>query len=64
MNYLKTIYKYLQKFILGAFILYSYNMIAVNFNMIIPINLWTVLFVSIFDFPALVTLVILKVWGV
>jgi len=61
---MNLIIRYLKKFILGAFIIYTYNMIAVNFNMIIPINIWTVLFVSIFDFPALATLVILKVWGV
>ena len=41
-----------------------YNMIAVNFNMIIPINIFTVLFVSIFDIPALITLIIIKLWGV
>ena len=64
MIYLKIIYNYLKKIILGTFILYTYNMIAVNFNMIIPINLWTVLFISVFDFPALVTLIILKIWGV
>ena len=64
MSYLDLIYKYLKKIILGTAILYTYNMIAVNFNMIIPINLWTILFIGIFDFPALVTLIILKIWGV
>lgn len=64
MNSLKLILKYVKRIVFGAFIIYTYNMIAVNFNMIIPINLWTVLFVSFFDFPALATLVILKVWGV
>ena len=61
---LNFIYNCIKKFVLGAIILYTYNMIAVNFNMIIPINIWTVVFVSIFDFPALVTLIILKIWGV
>ena len=61
---MNLIYKYIKKFVLGAILLYTYNMIAVNFNMIIPINLWTVLFIGIFDFPALVTLIILKIWGV
>lgn len=64
MNILKLIIKYIKKFILAAFIIYTYNMIAVNFNMIIPINLWTTIFVGFFDFPALVTLIILKIWGV
>ena len=54
----------LKKIILSFFLLYWFNKIGINFNMIIPINIWTVLFVSIFDFPALATLVILKVWGV
>ena len=56
--------KYIKKFILGVFLLYMYNMIAVNFNMIIPINIFTVLFISIFDIPALITLIIIKLWGV
>ena len=64
MTCLELLFKYIKKFVLGAVILYTYNMIAVNFNMIIPINLWTIIFVSIFDFPALVTLIILKIWGV
>lgn len=57
-------YKLIQKFVLGAMIIYSYNMIAVNFNMIIPINIWTVSFIGFFNFPALITLIILKIWGV
>lgn len=57
-------YKLIQKFVLGAIIIYSYNMIAVNFNMIIPINIWTVSFIGFFNFPALITLIILKIWGV
>lgn len=64
MRYLEFIYNLIKKFVLGAVILYTYNMIAVNFNMIIPINLWNVSFIGLFDFPALVTLIILKIWGV
>lgn len=64
MIYLEFIYNVIKKFVLGAVILYTYNMIAVNFNMIIPINLWTVSFIGLLDFPALVTLIILKIWGV
>ena len=56
--------KYVKKFILSSFIIWTFNMVAVNFNMVIPINLWTIGFVGIFDFPALVTLIILKMWGV
>jgi len=63
-SYLEFIYNLIKKFVLGAVILYTYNMIAVNFNMIIPINLWTVSFIGLLDFPALVTLIILKIWGV
>ena len=56
--------KYVKKFILSSFIIWTFNMIAVNFNMVIPINLCTIGFVCLFDFPALVTLIILKMWGV
>ena len=37
-----------EKGILAFFALYSYNLLAQNFNLIIPINMITVLVVTIF----------------
>ncbi len=56
--------KYLKKVILSAFIIYAFNMIAVNFNIVLPINLWTIAFTSIFDVSGLIILLIIKTIGV
>ena len=56
--------KYLKKVILSAFIIYAFNMIAVNFNIVLPINLWTIGFTSIFDVSGLIILLIIKTIGV
>lgn len=48
--------KILRKIILGVFLLYGYNLIAVTFGVSIPINVLTVTLVSIFDIPAMLIL--------
>ena len=58
---MKYIVAVLKRLILGFVILYSYNMIAVNFNMVMPINVVTVALVSLLGFPALFSLVLLFV---
>ena len=62
----KAILKVLKNIILGFFILYGYNLIGVQFNCVIPINIITVLLVSILGTPALISLVFLYLvifWG-
>ena len=51
---------YLKKIIAGSFLLYTFNIIAVNFNIVIPINLWTIAYTSIFDFTGLAVILIIK----
>lgn len=58
---MKKIAVVLKKIILSAFILYGYNLIAIKFNLTIPINIITVSSVSILGFPILFVLVLLKV---
>ena len=58
---MKKVFEILKKVVLSFVILYSYNLIAVNFNMIIPINLFTVLIVSIIGAPALLALILFKI---
>ena len=58
---MKKVFEILKKVVLSFVILYSYNLIAVNFNMIIPINLFTVLIVSILGVPALLALILFKI---
>lgn len=56
---LKFFVSILKKIVLGFIILYGYNMIAVNFNLVLPINIATVLLVSFLGFPALFSLTLL-----
>lgn len=56
---LKKILKVLKKIIVSAFFIYGYNLIAAPLNLIIPINLITVLAVSLFGIPALLSFIII-----
>jgi pro-sigmaK processing inhibitor BofA len=58
---LKKIYNIIKSIVLGALILYAYNVIASPLNLIIPINIITVLLVSFLGFPALFALILLLV---
>ena len=56
--------KYIKKIIMASFLIYAFNMVAVNFNVVIPINVWTIGFTTIFDVPGIAILLILKTMGV
>ena len=60
---MKFILKYFKRFILGGFLLYAYNLIAQTFNITIPINLFTIAAVGIFDIPGIIALIVLKIVG-
>ena len=60
---MKIFIKYLKRFILGGFLLYAYNLIAVTFNITVPINLFTITTVGLLDFPGLLALVVIKIVG-
>lgn len=49
--------KILKKIIFAAILLYSFNLISVNFGVIVPINYITVLLITILDVPAMILLV-------
>lgn len=51
------IIKILKKVVFAVILLYSFNLIAVKFGIIVPINYITVLLTTILDIPALVLLV-------
>ncbi len=58
---MKIIIVILKRIILSVLILYSYNLIATRFNLVIPINIITVSSVGILGFPILFVFVLLKV---
>ena len=51
----------IKKIIVSGFILYGYNIIAVNFNVTIPINFYTLSFVTCLGSPALIALILFKI---
>ena len=58
---MKKVLSLLKKVILSFIILYGYNLIASNFNMVIPINIITVGVVAILGIPSLVALLLLRI---
>lgn len=60
---LKRLFKFIQKMIVSAFILYSYNVIASPLNLIVPINLFTILILTILGLPALFGLIIILLFA-
>lgn len=58
---MKKIIGLLKRVLFSFVILYGFNTIGVNFNIIVPINLLTVLFITFLGFPALFSLVLLFV---
>lgn len=53
-----------KRIIINSFLIYTFNMIAVNFNLNIPINLWTMTYVGLFDVSGIITLTLLLIIGV
>lgn len=58
---MKNIIYLLKKITLSFAILYTYNIIAVNFNILIPINLVTILLITLLGTPSLIALILLKI---
>ena len=61
----KIIFKYLKRFVLAGFLIYVYNLIIsnINGNLVIPINIFTMIITIFFDIPGLLALIILKQIG-
>ena len=58
---MKKICNLFKKIIFSFVILYSFNTIASNFSLIIPINIITVSIITILGLPALFSLILLLV---
>ena len=64
---MKFIIKLSRRIIFSAFLLYGYNLIAVNFNLILPVNVYSIGLVSLLGIPSVFALILFKVlilWGV
>ena len=58
---MKNIIMIIKKIILSFVVLYTYNLIAVNFNMVIPINIVTIGLIAFLGTPSLLALILFKV---
>ncbi|MEG0025637.1 MAG: pro-sigmaK processing inhibitor BofA family protein [Bacilli bacterium] len=57
----KQIVVLFRKIIVSSFLLYGFNLIASSFGLLIPINIITVLFVSILGLPGLFSLMLILI---
>lgn len=55
---LKLILKVFKKVIIGMIILFGYNTFLSSLNLIIPINIVTIVIASLFDVPGIIGLVL------
>ncbi len=55
---LKQIFILGRKIVVGSFLLYGFNLIIGSFGLMIPINIITVLLVSVLGLPALFSLLL------
>lgn len=53
--------KLVKRFILSSFILYGYNLIAMNFNMVLPFNIITISIVYLLGVPGFFALLLFKI---
>ena len=63
---MKNLYYILRRIIISSFILYGYNFISSNFNLILPLNLVSVFTVSVLGSSGLFGLVLFRylfLWG-
>lgn len=57
---IKKIFNVIKKIVLSSFLLYGYNLIAVSFGIIIPINLITVGILTVLGYPSLFSLILIE----
>ena len=65
-NMFKKIFYLLRRVFFSFIILYGFNTIGSNFNLVIPINIITLTSITLLGFPALLSLILLLViafWG-
>ena len=57
---MKIIVKIIKRFIYAAFLLYGYNLISVEFNMMVPINIYNLIIVMFLGPFGLISLILFK----
>ena len=57
---MKLIKKLIKRFIYAAFLLYGYNLISVEFNLMVPINLFNLFMIMFLGPFGLISLILFK----
>ena len=60
---MSKLFNILKKVVFAAFFIYGYNVIAQPLNIIIPLNIITILYVSIFGIPGLLSLITIYIFS-
>ncbi|MBQ8132044.1 MAG: pro-sigmaK processing inhibitor BofA family protein [Bacilli bacterium] len=55
-----SIFRLIKRIILSCLVLYTYNLLAVSINMVIPINIFTIGTISFLGVPGFFVMIILK----
>jgi hypothetical protein len=57
---IKKFLNLIKKIIFSSFLLYGYNLLAVSFGMIVPINIITILILVVLGYPSLFSLILIQ----
>ena len=55
---LKKIFNLIKKFIVAVLLIYAYNKMALPLDLFIPMNLFTILLVTLFGIPSIIMLIL------
>lgn len=53
----------IKKILVSSFLIYGFNILAVSLNINIPLNIFTIGYVSILGAPALISLIMVYIFG-
>ena len=59
---MKKIMEIVKRVVLSFIVLYGYNLIAVNFNLVLPINIFTIGIITVLGLPSLLALIFFKLF--
>ena len=59
---MKKILGIIKKVLLSYVVLYGYNLIAVNFHLVLPINIFTISIITVLGLPSLLALIFFKLF--
>ena len=60
---MSKLFVFFKKIIISAFFIYGYNVFAQNLNLIIPLNVFTISYVTFFGVPGLISLIFVLLYA-